>query len=89
MEQSWRPRCSIPRAVEISVYVVRAFVELRNLVAGNKELASKLRQLERKVATHDQEIAGLIDSMRRLMDPPESQKRAIGFIVPEERGNRK
>ena len=42
-----------PRAVEISVYVVRAFVKLRALLASNQALAKKLYQLERKLTTHD------------------------------------
>ena len=74
-----------PRATEISVHVVRAFIELRNLVAGNKELASKLRRLESKVDSHDQAIAGLIDSVRDLLAPPEPKKRPIGFVVSEDR----
>ncbi len=56
--------CS-PRATEVSVPVVRTFIELRNLVTGNKELASKMKRLERKVDSHDQAITGLIDSMHR------------------------
>ena len=73
-----------PRATEVSVHVVRAFIELRNLVAGNKELASKMKRLERKVDSHDQAITGLIDSMRELMAPPEPKKRPIGFVFPDE-----
>ena len=72
------------RATEIGVHVVRAFIELRNLVAGNKELASKLKRVERTVATHDQAIAGLIDSMRELLAPPNPKKRPIGFVIPDE-----
>jgi len=68
-----------PRAVEVSVYVVRAFVALRELLTGNKELALKLAELEsrieRKPDSHDQAIAGLIDAMRELMRPPEPTKR--------------
>jgi hypothetical protein len=45
-----------PRAVEMSVYVVRAFVKLRGALASNKELTQKLDQLERKLQTHDQAI---------------------------------
>lgn len=79
-----------PRATEVSVYVVRAFVQLRDLLAGNKELAAKLAELEtrieRKLDSHDQAIAGLIDAIRELMRPPEpSKKRPIGFVIPEER----
>jgi len=42
-----------PLAVEVSVYVVRAFVRLREVLAGNKALAKKLNTLESKVETHD------------------------------------
>ena len=75
-----------PRATEISVHVVRAFVELHNLVAGNRAFATKLTQLERKVASHDESITGLIDSMRQLLAPPDPPKRSIGFVLPEEAG---
>ena len=74
-----------PRATEVSVYVVRAFVELRELLAGNKELALKLAELEsriaRKLDSHDQAISGLINAMRELMRPPEpTKKQLIGFV---------
>ena len=64
--------------------MVRAFIELRKLVAGNKELASKTKRLERKVDSHDQAITGLNDSMRELLAPPEPKKRPIGFVFPDE-----
>ncbi len=71
------------RAPEISVRVTRAFIEMRNLVVGKQELASKLKRLERKVDSHDQAITGLIDSMRQLRAPPDSKKRSIGFVIPD------
>jgi hypothetical protein len=79
-----------PRATEVSVYVVRAFVELRELLAGNKELALKLAELEsrveRKLDSHDQAIAGLIDAIRELMRPPEPNKKLpIGFVTGKEK----
>ena len=49
-----------PRATEVSVYVVRAFLRLREIVASNKELAKKLDELEKKVSTHDRAIGDLI-----------------------------
>lgn len=80
------------RAVEIGVYVVRAFVRLRELLATDKELAAKLNELERRVArkltSHDQAITGLIDTIRQLMNPPEPKKRPIGFIYPNEKPKR-
>jgi hypothetical protein len=75
-----------PRAVEMSVFVVRAFVRLRNFLAAHKELAEKLAELERKLASHDEQIVAIIDAIKRLMaSPPRSDapappdKRRIGF----------
>ncbi|MDP2794344.1 MAG: ORF6N domain-containing protein [Sulfurisoma sp.] len=69
------------RAVEVSLLVVRTFVELREMLAGHKELAAKLEQLERKVGSHDQTLAGLIDAIRGLMKQPELNRRGIGFTA--------
>lgn len=75
-----------PRAVEVSIYVVRAFVRLREVLAGNKELAVKLNELERKLKGHDQAIAGILDAIRQLMAPPPvPKKRPIGFITPQDK----
>jgi acyl-coenzyme A synthetase/AMP-(fatty) acid ligase len=68
-----------PRAVEMSVFVVRAFVRLRTLARGHAELAATLRQLERRVAGHDHELAEIIEAIRRLTSPPGAPRRAIGF----------
>ena len=73
------------RAVEMGVYVVRAFVKLRELLASNKELAAKLNALEHKLESHDQAITGLITTIRELMKTPETKKRPIGFVTPEEK----
>jgi cell division septum initiation protein DivIVA len=68
------------QAVEMSLMVVRAFVHMRELVAGNKELAQKLNQLERKVGAHDKAIAEIINAIRQLMSPEApKKKRPIGF----------
>ena len=69
-----------PRAVQVSVYVVRAFVQLRRMLAQNKELAGKLADLERKVGQHDQQIVALIQAIRQLMaPPPQPPRKPIGF----------
>ena len=59
-----------PRAMEVSVYVIRAFVKLRELLSTHKELAGKLAELERKVGSHDVAIQSLVAAIRRLMEPP-------------------
>ncbi|MEI6723442.1 MAG: ORF6N domain-containing protein [Betaproteobacteria bacterium] len=73
------------RAVEVSVFVVRAFVQLRETLGAHKELAKRLDELEsrieRKFSSHDQALAGILEAIRKLMTPPESaKKRRIGFI---------
>ena len=70
-----------PRAVEMSVFIVRAFVQLREMLSSNAELAAKLLELERKVSSHDQAIAGLIDAIRQLMMPATGKSRPIGFTA--------
>ena len=78
-----------PRAIEVSVYVVRAFVQLRDLLAGNKELAQRLRQLEqrleRRLDAHDAAIADILAAIRRLVNPPQQTKRPIGFVTLSEK----
>ena len=69
------------QAMEISVYVVRAFVNLRETLSSNKELAAKLVELERKIDTHDQAIAGILKAIRQLMTPPGPKRRGIGFTA--------
>ena len=68
------------RAVQVSIYVVRAFVQLREMLSSNKALARKLNELERKLTTHDHAITELIEAIRQIMTPPEpKKKRPIGF----------
>ncbi len=69
-----------PKAIEVSVFVVRAFVQLREAIAGHKELARKIAQLERKLSNHDDQILALVEAIKQLMDPKLPPKtRRIGF----------
>ena len=69
-----------PRAIEVSVFIVRAFVQLREVVSGHKELAGKLAELERKLGDHDEQILIMVNAIKQLMDPkPLPKKRQIGF----------
>ncbi|WP_233259688.1 ORF6N domain-containing protein [Ramlibacter sp. WS9] len=69
------------RAIEMSVYVVRAFVQLRDLLSSHKALAQKLDQLERRVSRHDNSLAEIIEAIRALMARPPTAKRPIGFTA--------
>lgn len=67
------------RAIEVSVYVVRAFVKLREMLGAHKELARKLAELEKRMEGHDEEIMALFEAIRQLMEPPEKPSKRIGF----------
>jgi len=69
------------RAVQVSVFVVRAFVGLRQVLATHRELAARLEDLERAVGKHGAAIRSLMMTIRRLVEPPVARRRAIGFRV--------
>ena len=85
-----------PQAIEVGVYVVRAFVHLRELVVTNKELALRLVELENKtdLMSFKQEtfehnnrvqLKQIIETLRELMaPPPAAPKRPIGFVTPDD-----
>jgi hypothetical protein len=74
-----------PRAIEVSVFVVRAFVRLREILAKHKALAHKLADLESKIETHDEVIQSLVAAIRQLMAPREGKEKKIGFQLKEKR----
>ena len=73
------------RAIAVNIEVMRAFVRMRNLLASNTALARRLNQLEaevnRKLATHDQAITGILKAIRELMNPLARTGRPIGFTA--------
>jgi hypothetical protein len=70
-----------PRTVEMSVYVVRAFVQLRELLASSAELDRRLDELEGKLEHHDDAITAILSAIRELMNPPAPKRRGIGFTA--------
>jgi hypothetical protein len=78
-----------PRAIEASVYVVRAFVQMRETLASHKQLAVRLNELEarlgRRIDGHDRALGEILGAIRQLMTPPEPQrKRGIGFLPTDQ-----
>ena len=73
------------RAVEMSIYVVRAFVQLNAMLASNVELASRLDRLEsgieKRLKSHDESIAAMFSAIRELMKPISQNRRGIGFTA--------
>jgi hypothetical protein len=85
-----------PRAIEVSMYVVRAFVRLRELAATHQDLVKRLDALEEKTELlamqHETfsrntrvQLKQVFDALRELMTPLEPPKRPIGFVTPEEK----
>ena len=70
------------RAVHMSLFVVRAFVRLREMLATNRQLAAKMDELERRLGTHDSVIVELIETLRELMASRRTPRRRIGFQLP-------
>ena len=71
-----------PRAVEMSVFVVRAFVRLRQWLAGHAELSRRLGELERK---YDSQFRVVFKAIRQLMAPAPPKRKEVGFHVREPR----
>jgi hypothetical protein len=71
--------------IQASVRVVRAFVRLREMVAANTQLAAKLKELERRLDSHDEGIANLFATPKQLLEPSEpTKRREVGFHVREQ-----
>jgi hypothetical protein len=67
-----------PRAIQVNIAIIKTFVRLRDMLAGNAALARKLEDLERK---YDQQFKVVFDAIRELMTPPDPPRRRIGFHV--------
>lgn len=72
-----------PRAIEASIFVVRAFVKLREMLATHKELAQKFLELEQRLEGHDEHIQTIFNAIRQLMTPTESPRKKIGYTARE------
>jgi hypothetical protein len=69
-----------PRAAQVNIAIMRAFVNMRRLLATPGELVSQLNQLAESVQLHEEQIKTIADVLRRMMEPPPNPpKRKIGF----------
>lgn len=72
-----------PKAIKMSILIVKAFVRLRDILTSHKELAEKLQMLEKKIDRHDEEIQSIVEAIHQLLQPPEKPKNPIGFRISE------
>jgi ORF6N domain len=70
------------RAIEMSVFVVRAFVRMREAILDNQRIAAKLDELENRLDSHDGSIEELVEAIRELIAPLPANDRRIGFELP-------
>ena len=71
-----------PRAVQVNIAIMRAFVRLRQILTAHADLAQKLDELEKK---YDVQFRVVFDALRQLMNPPRPPRKQIGFSVREKR----
>jgi hypothetical protein len=71
---------SSKRAVEVGLYVVRAFVQMREAIGAHREIGRRLDELERKVGAQNGVIVGIVRALRELTQPPPQKRRRIGFV---------
>ena len=69
------------RAIEVNIAIMRAFVQLRKMIASNEKLARKLKELEDRLEKHDKDIGLIFEAIRELMTPPDKPTKKIGFEV--------
>ena len=68
------------RAVCVNVAIMRAFVRLRQMIANNKELSTKIELLEKRVFKHDSDIRQLVRDIRKLAIEKTAKKINVGFL---------
>jgi hypothetical protein len=68
------------RAVQVNIEIMRAFVRLREILSAHKELARRLDQIEERMTDHDEQIVAIFEAIRQLMNPPERDRKKIGFV---------
>lgn len=71
---------SSSRAAEVNISIMRAFVRPREILASNRNIATQLKSLDKKVDKHDKQIGMLFETIHRLVNPePGSKKKPVGF----------
>jgi hypothetical protein len=73
------------RAIQVSVYVVRAFIKLREIASRDREISRRLEELEKGLGIHDKKISLILQTLKKLMAPGEGQEKKIGFQLKEKR----
>lgn len=72
------------RAIAVNIQIIRIFARLSAMVLTHKDILLKLKQLERKVTAHDEDIKMIFDALKQLLNPPQEPRPKIGFRRKDE-----
>lgn len=70
---------SSPRAVQMSLFVVRAFVQMREELQAHATVFKRLAEIDKKLVTHDVILRDVYDKLRPLLNPPPILRKQMGF----------
>ena len=71
------------KAIEINIFIMWAFVKLREIISTHKKVEQKLKEIENKLLDHEEKIVQIIDVINELVAPPPSEKKKIGFTIDD------
>lgn len=63
----------------MSVYVIRAFIELREQIASNAAILKRLVEIDKTLLVHDSALRDIYQKLMPLLSPPEAPRKQIGF----------
>ena len=67
------------KAIDANIFIIRAFVKLREMISTHKDVQKKLKNIEDKLKDHDEKIILIIREINQITAPPVKPKRKLGF----------
>ena len=69
-------------AIQVNIQIIRVFIKMKQLLLNNKELYLKIKRIENKLTVHDEDIQNIFVILRKLLQPPTTKRKTIGFPYP-------
>ena len=67
------------RAVQMNIFIIRAFIKIRDIISTHKDLAIKLEELENRQDRQGEQLASVCSIVKQLINPPSKESKSIGF----------
>ncbi len=71
-------------AIRVNIQIIRVFTKMRELLLTHKDILLQLEKIEKKLTSHDDDIALIFEYLKQLLNPPQTPRRKIGFIRNDE-----